>query len=94
MYRVALLALFTGALGANAIASEASNAPARALPLQVVICVDRGKPRCWTAASEAECRSADGGEVFRVLDRGDGSVAHGSALTECWRSVGKGEADQ
>jgi hypothetical protein len=90
---VALLVASTGmqALGSSLDdrAGDGDDAPARALPSQVVVCVDRSAARCFTAASEGDCRSTSGAEVFRVLSRGDGSVAHGSALAECWQSVGK-----
>jgi hypothetical protein len=86
------LASFAVALLACSTCLGESDTPARALPQRVVICIDRAAPRCWTAASEEQCRASEGAEVFRALARGDGSVSHGSALTECWQSVKEREA--
>jgi hypothetical protein len=74
-----------------ATAADEREDAARALPAAVVICVDRGARRCWSAAAAAQCRSS-GAEVFTALARADGSVPHGAALTECWKSVGKPDA--
>ena len=89
-HRVALLVILAST---SAWAAGDGSEPARALPPQVIVCLDRNGHRCWSAASEAECRSVDGGEVFRTLERGDGSVGHGSALSECWRSAAGRPAD-
>jgi hypothetical protein len=63
-------------------ATPVGEAPARALPGVVTVCVDRTARRCWTAAGGDD--ACAGGTVF---GRTAANAAPGELLSQCWRDV-------
>ncbi len=62
------------------IASPAT--PARPIPADVTICVDRAAARCWSAAGRDAC---EGGEVFAVASSLDDPDAKLNACRDALR---------
>jgi hypothetical protein len=57
--------------------------PARPVPADVTICVDRAAARCWSAAGRDACEA---GEVFAVVPSLDDPD---DKLRACWETLRK-----
>lgn len=71
-------------------APRAAHSPQPALPLPDTLVVCRGTTRCWTAADEEDCITANAaaGAVWKLVPRAASDQA-AAALKACWESLKK-----